>query len=77
VRDGILAIAGQGKDQGAWSSVRAALDPDAVSGQFFGPSRTLTGPPIVMAPVVSSATPEFGAHLWALAEEKTGVRFDV
>jgi NAD(P)-dependent dehydrogenase (short-subunit alcohol dehydrogenase family) len=77
VRDGILAIAGQGKDQGAWPAVRATLDPDAVSGQFFGPSRTLTGPPIVMAPVVSSATPEFGAHLWALAEEKTGVTFAV
>ncbi|HEY4153762.1 MAG TPA: SDR family NAD(P)-dependent oxidoreductase [Pseudolysinimonas sp.] len=75
VRDGILAIAGQGKHQGAWPAVRAALDPDAVSGQFFGPSRTLTGPPIVMAPFVSSATPEFGAHLWALAEEKTGLTF--
>jgi NAD(P)-dependent dehydrogenase (short-subunit alcohol dehydrogenase family) len=77
VRDGILAIAGQGKHQGAWPTVRAAVDPDAVSGQFYGPSRTLTGPPIVMAPVVSSATPEFGAHLWALAEERTGIAFAV
>ncbi|HEY4224426.1 MAG TPA: SDR family NAD(P)-dependent oxidoreductase [Pseudolysinimonas sp.] len=77
VRDAVLSIAGQGKDQGAWPTVRAALDPDAVSGQFYGPSRTLTGTPIVMAPVVSSATPEFGAHLWALAEEQTGVTFAV
>ena len=77
VRDAVLSIAGQGKDQGAWPTVRAALDPDAESGQFYGPSRTLTGPPIVMAPVVSSATPEFGAHLWALAEERTGVTFAV
>lgn len=77
VRDGILAVAGQGKHQGAWPTLRAMLDPDAVSGQFYGPSRTLTGPPIVMAPVVSSATPEFGAHLWALAEEQTGVTFAV
>jgi NAD(P)-dependent dehydrogenase (short-subunit alcohol dehydrogenase family) len=77
VRDGILAIAGQGKHQGAWPTVRAALDPDADSGQFYGPSRTLTGPPIVMAPVTSSATAEFGAHLWALAEERTGVTFAV
>jgi NAD(P)-dependent dehydrogenase (short-subunit alcohol dehydrogenase family) len=77
VRDAVLSIVGQGKHQGAWPTVRAALDPDAESGQFYGPSRTLTGPPIVMAPVVSSATPEFGAHLWALAEEQTGVTFTV
>ncbi|MEO6115669.1 MAG: SDR family NAD(P)-dependent oxidoreductase [Pseudolysinimonas sp.] len=77
MRDGVLAIAAQGKHQGAWPAVRAALDPDAVSGQFYGPSHTMTGPPIVMAPVVSSTTPEFGAHLWALAEEKTGLRFTV
>ena len=77
VRDGILAVAGQGKHQGAWPTVRAALDPDAESGQFYGPSRTLTGLPIVMAPVVSSATPDFGAHLWALAERETGVTFTV
>jgi hypothetical protein len=57
--------------------VRAALDPDAVSGQFYGPSRTLTGPPIVMAPVVSSSTAEFGAVVWALAEEHTGLTFTV
>lgn len=77
VRDGVLSLAGQGKHQGAWPTVRAALDPDAVSGQFYGPSRTLTGPPIVMAPVVSSSTPEFGAHLWAFAEEQTAVTFTV
>jgi NAD(P)-dependent dehydrogenase (short-subunit alcohol dehydrogenase family) len=77
LRDGILAIAGQGKQQGAWPAVRAALDPDAVSGQFYGPSRTLTGPPVVMAPVVSSSTPEFGAFVWALAEQHTGLTFAV
>lgn len=76
-RDLVLSLVAQGKHQGAWPTVRAALDPDAESGQFYGPSRTLTGPPIVMAPVVSSAMPEFGAHLWSLAEEKTGVTFTV
>ncbi|MEO6532932.1 MAG: SDR family NAD(P)-dependent oxidoreductase [Pseudolysinimonas sp.] len=77
IRDGVLSLAAQGKHQGAWPAIRAALDPEAVSGQFYGPSRILTGPPIVMAPVVSSTTPEFGAHLWALAEERTGVTFAV
>ena len=77
LRDGILSLAAQGKHQGAWPTVCAALDPDAESGQFYGPSRSMSGPPVVMAPVVSSATPEFGAHLWALAEERTGVSFTV
>ncbi len=75
----LFSVVGQGKDDGAWSAVRAATDPDAESGTFFGPSRMflLTGPPAPLAPVVSSASPEFGARLWALAEEKTGVRFDI
>jgi NAD(P)-dependent dehydrogenase (short-subunit alcohol dehydrogenase family) len=77
VRDRVLGLGAHGKDHGAWSTVRAALDPDAVSGPYFGPSRTMSGPPAVIGPVASSATPEFGAHLWALAEERTGVTFTV
>ena len=77
LRDGLLALAAQGKHQGAWPTVRAALDPDAESGQFYGPSRNMSGPPVAIGPVASSATPEFGAHLWALAEERTGVTFAV
>lgn len=74
----LFSVVGQGKDEGAWSSVRAVTDPDAESGTFFGPSRMrLTGPPAVLAPETSSASPEFGAALWSLAEEKTGVRFDI
>jgi len=77
IRDRVLGLAAQGKHHGAWPTIRAALDPDAVSGQFYGPARNMSGPPIVIAPVASSATPEFGAHLWALAEERTGVTFRV
>ena len=74
----LFSIVGQGKDEGAWSSVRAVTDPEAESGTFFGPARLLlTGIPAPLAPVTSSASPEFGARLWALAEEKTGVRFPI
>ena len=74
----LFSVVGQGKDEGAWSSVRAVTDPDAESGTFFGPPRMLlTGIPAPLAPVTSSASPAFGARLWALAEEKTGVRFPV
>jgi NAD(P)-dependent dehydrogenase (short-subunit alcohol dehydrogenase family) len=77
LRDGALSFLAQGKQQGAWPTVRAALDPDAESGRFYGPNRTLTGLPIVMVPVLSSADPAFGARFWAFAEERTGVHFDV
>lgn len=77
LRDRILGLGAQGKHRGAWPTVRAALDPDAVSGQFYGPSRNMSGPPVAITPVASSASPEFGAQLWALAEERTGVTFTV
>ncbi|MEO8529494.1 MAG: hypothetical protein ABI435_10500, partial [Pseudolysinimonas sp.] len=69
----------QGKDHGAWPVVRAATDPDAESGTFFGPGQMfgMRGAPVAQAPVTSSASPEFGAKLWALAEEWSGVPFDV
>ena len=73
----LFSFVGQGKDAGAWPSVRAATDPDAVGGTFYGPSfATLRGLPAPLAPVASSASPAFGAQLWGLAEELTGVRFD-
>lgn len=68
---------GQGKDRGAWPAVRAAADPDAVNGMYFGPSRMLAGRPVPVRPVASSADPALGAALWADAEQKTGIRFPV
>jgi NAD(P)-dependent dehydrogenase (short-subunit alcohol dehydrogenase family) len=69
---------GQGKDAGAWPTVRALTDPDADGGTFFGPTRfRLAGTPAPLAPVASSVSPAFGAQLWSLAERLTGVRFDV
>lgn len=75
----LSAPVGQGKDHGAWPVVRAAIDPDAESGEFYGPRDMLglRGFPVVGAPVTSSASPEFGAHLWDLAEEWSGVAFSL
>lgn len=74
----LFTYVGQGKDDGAWPAVRAATDPDAVSGTFFGPALlTLTGNPAPLAPVASSASPAFGTRLWDLAEELTGVGFPI
>jgi NAD(P)-dependent dehydrogenase (short-subunit alcohol dehydrogenase family) len=75
----LSAPVAQGKDHGAWPVVRAAVDPDAESGEFYGPGQLMgmRGEPVVQAPVPSSASPEFGAHLWALAEKWSGVPFSV
>lgn len=67
----------QGKDHGAWPVVRAAIDPDAAGGQFYGPSRTLFGAPVLTTPVAQSADPAFGAEFWRLAEAATGTPFPV
>jgi len=66
---------GQGKDRGAWPMVRALTDPDAESGQFYGPSRLLAGPPVLTKPVRSSASPAFGARLWVDSQERTDIHF--
>jgi Short-chain alcohol dehydrogenase of unknown specificity len=70
---------GQGKDRGAWPIVRAAIDPDAASGDFLGPRDVLglRGEPVRHEPAPSSASPEFGARLWELAEEWSGIRFEI
>ena len=74
----LFSAVGQGKDRGAWPTVRAATDPDAAGGTFYGPKfATLRGRPAPLAPVASSASPAFGAQLWDLAEELTGVQFTV
>lgn len=73
----LLRPIAHGKDRGAWPVVRAALDPDAAGGEFYGPSRSVTGRPALARPVPQSADPAFGAEFWRLAEEATGVRFDV
>jgi NAD(P)-dependent dehydrogenase (short-subunit alcohol dehydrogenase family) len=73
----LLRPVAHGKDRGAWSVVRAAIDPDATGGQFYGPARSVTGPPVLTTPVAQSADPAFGAEFWRLAEEATGVTFEV
>ncbi|MBD3915905.1 SDR family NAD(P)-dependent oxidoreductase [Nocardioides hwasunensis] len=54
----------QGKDRGAWSMVRAALDDSLRSGSYVGPRRTRTGRPVVTSPVDTSRDPRLGAEVW-------------
>jgi len=75
--DYLSAIISQGKDRGAWPIVRAAIDPEARGGEFYGPRRSVAGRPALLEPVASSASAEFGADFWRQAESATGIRFDL
>jgi hypothetical protein len=70
-------VGAQGKNRGAASIVRAVLDPTVVGGEYVGPEFLTRGRPVLQEPVVSSASPEFGAYLWAQSELWTGAPFDV
>jgi NAD(P)-dependent dehydrogenase (short-subunit alcohol dehydrogenase family) len=74
--DYLAAIAGQGKDHGAWPIVRAAIDPNAKGGEFYGPRRNVAGRPVLIQPVASSASEQFGQEFWRQAEAATGITFD-
>lgn len=77
VLDIVQGVMAQGKDRGAWPVVRAAIDPAAHGGQFYGPRHSVTGAPVVVEPIASSADPAFGAEFWRQAEVATGVTFTV
>jgi len=74
VLSGVMA---HGKDRGAWPVVRAAIDPNARGGEFYGPKRSVSGAPTLVQPVASSADPAFGAEFWSQAEAATGIPFVV
>lgn len=63
---------------GAMPTMRAATDPEAESGTFWGPSRffELNGPP-APAKIPKRAQDEaVAARLWDESEKRTGVKFD-
>ncbi|RBM18711.1 SDR family NAD(P)-dependent oxidoreductase [Streptomyces sp. PT12] len=72
---GLLAPVAQGKHRGAWAAVRAATDPEAVGGRYYGPSRGGTGLPVAKRPPTADTDPLRGARLWTLSERLTGVAF--
>jgi NAD(P)-dependent dehydrogenase (short-subunit alcohol dehydrogenase family) len=67
----------QGVDMGALPTLRAAIDPDAAPGDFFGPAnrKGMSGPPIKVEPDPCSRDMAAARKLWQLSEEMTGVRY--
>jgi NAD(P)-dependent dehydrogenase (short-subunit alcohol dehydrogenase family) len=73
--DVLSGVMAHGKDRGAWPVVRAAIDPHAQGGEFYGPRRSVAGAPVLVEPIASSASAEFGAEFWRQAEQATGITF--
>jgi len=67
----------QGKDRGAWPAVRALTDPAAQGGEFYGPSGTVKGRPVVARAVAQDYDPAFASELWRLSEQWAGIKFDL
>jgi NAD(P)-dependent dehydrogenase (short-subunit alcohol dehydrogenase family) len=67
----------QGEDHGAWPAVRAATDPSAVGGEYYGPRRGSAGRPVRHRAIAADRDPAKAARLWELSEKLTGVVFTV
>ncbi len=69
----------QGPAMGALPTVRAATDPAAAGGDYFGPAgfAELTGPPRLVRSSARSRDEEAQRRLWAISEELTGVTYAV
>jgi len=72
-------LVAQSAGMGALPQLYAATDPDARSGQFFGPDRLFEsrGHPVVVQPAAAAQDPATARRLWELSEQLTGVHFDL
>jgi NAD(P)-dependent dehydrogenase (short-subunit alcohol dehydrogenase family) len=73
----LLFVLGGGKDAGAWPVVRAAIDPDASGGQYWGPHRGISGRPVIGKPSPASHGERLGRELWSRTEDFVGQRFEL
>jgi len=69
----------QDGSMGALPTLRAATDPDAIGGTYYGPDGPLqlTGYPVVVASSVRSQNREAQRRLWAESEQLTGITYPV
>jgi NAD(P)-dependent dehydrogenase (short-subunit alcohol dehydrogenase family) len=68
---------GQSADMGALDQLRAATDPSAQGGDFYGPDGMAEsrGYPTKVQPVAAATDRETARRLWDISEELTGVHF--
>jgi NAD(P)-dependent dehydrogenase (short-subunit alcohol dehydrogenase family) len=69
--------AGMSAADGALSQLRAAADPAAKGGEFYGPLFVSTGPPVRKPILRKYGMDKAIATLWEVSERETGVAIDV
>ena len=69
----------QSAAMGALPTLRAAVDPDAAGGQYYGPRGLggLRGYPVVVSSNAASHNSEYSRRLWQISEELTGVHYSL
>lgn len=73
--DNLQAPITQSKERGAWALVRALVDPEAQGGQYWGPSRVVSGRPRLAKAPQLTRDEETAARLWHYCEHATGVEW--
>ena len=71
----MAARTGMKPDRGALPQLRAATDPNARGGEFYGP-RFVNSGPAVRLPVLRPGNDKAIATLWEVSEHETGVALD-
>jgi NAD(P)-dependent dehydrogenase (short-subunit alcohol dehydrogenase family) len=70
-------LTGMDVAQGALSQLRAATDPEAKGGEFYGPRFVSNGPPVKKPILRVMGTDRSIAKLWTVSERETGITLDV
>lgn len=75
----VIGLMLQGPDMGALPTLRAATDPSALGGQYYGPGgfMEVRGHPEVVKSNAESHDEEIQRRLWQASQELTGVEFPV
>ena len=63
--------------QGSLPALRAATDPNAQGGEYFGPHHSFWGSPALSTPNGRARNSEDAQKLWTISEELTGSKFPI
>ncbi len=74
---GMAARSGMEPAQGALSQLRAATDPNARGGEFYGPLWVNSGPPVRKPILRRIGMSEGIARLWQVSEQETGETIEI
>ncbi len=75
--DAVTSVTSQSAAAGALPTLRAATDPAARGGEYYGPDgfNEMRGDPVVVEAMPQAHREDDQARLWTLSEELTGVRY--